>query len=133
MKLSKKVNVDIFKLKKVLEEKIEMELPLEKFFYQKFNYKVVICVIPIFVDDDLYEYKIIKITNDLIMNCELNVSENNLTQLFINTERNSSEVDILKNEVLFVLKNKNVQYITEQTFLKYYKEQLDKLNNNIGI
>lgn len=133
MKSSKKVNVDIFKLKKVLEEKIEMELPLEKFFYQKFNYKVVICVIPIFVDDDLYEYKIIKITNDLIMNCELNVTENNLTQLFINTERNSSEVDILKNEVLFVLKNKNVQYITEQTFLKYYKEQLDKLNNNIGI
>lgn len=133
MKSSKKVNVDIFKLKKVLEEKIEMELPLEKFFYQKFNYKVVIGVIPIFVDDDLYEYKIIKITNDLIMNCELNVTENNLTQLFINTERNSSEVDILKNEVLFVLKNKNVQYITEQTFLKYYKEQLDKLNNNIGI
>jgi hypothetical protein len=133
MKSSKKVNVDIFKLKKVLEEKIEMELPLEKFFYQKFNYRVVIAVIPIFVDEDLYEYKIIKITNDLIMNCELNVTENNLTQLFINSERNSSEVDILKNEVLFVLKNKNVQYINEQTFLKYYKEQLDKLNNNIGI
>ena len=130
MKSSKKINVDIYQLKKVLKENIELELPLEKFFYQKFNYRIIIGVFPMFVDDDLFEYKIIKITDESIINCELNVSANNLSQLFLNLEmRDTTQVQKLLNEVVLVLKNKTVDYISEQTFINYYKEHLQKFKD----
>lgn len=132
MKTSKKVNVDIYQLKKVLQENIDLELPLEKFFYQKFNYRSIIGVFPVFVDDDLYEYKIIKITDESIINCELNVSPNNLSQHFLNLNlesRNNTQNEKLLNEVLLVLKNKNADYISEETFKKYYNEYNQKLKD----
>ncbi len=134
-----KIKVDQYEYKKVLKQEVEIHIPQEPIYYQEWNHRVLIGILPefkTFDDKSIYSLTVISICKeDCIMNIEISTNPNTLSDMITKLDmKGKSYTDMLADRVIrYLLYTHTQSRISSEVFVKAFYEKHAELCKTIAI